>query len=144
MPRRNDARRFVLQMLYLVDQNPDADVHRIRENMERDLKSEELVDFAWSIFRGVRDLQGELDESISKVADNWRIDRMAPTDRNVIRLAAYEMRHLQTPAAVALNEAVELAREFGNENSSAFVNGILDKLIPESESEAGNGAIEAS
>ncbi len=130
MPRRSDARKVVLQMLYLIDQNPDADVPRIQEEITEQLKTDELVEFAWDLFRGVREVRDQLDEMITSVAQNWRLDRMAPTDRNVLRLAIYEMHHRNTPAAVALDEAIELAREFGGENSTSFVNGILDKLIP--------------
>ncbi|MCA9085837.1 MAG: transcription antitermination factor NusB [Planctomycetaceae bacterium] len=128
MPRRSDARRVVLQMLYLIDQNPDADVRRVRESIEEELKRDDLVDFAWAVFLGVRDRREDLDQRIRKAAHNWRIERMAPTDRNIIRMGIYEIEFVQTPAPVVLNEMIELAREFGTENSPAFVNGILDRL----------------
>ncbi|MCA9049222.1 MAG: transcription antitermination factor NusB [Planctomycetaceae bacterium] len=128
MPRRSDARRCVLQMLYLIDQNPDADVRRIQQSLQNELKTDELTDFAWSVFTGVREKRDELDERIRSVAHNWRIDRMPPTDRNAIRMGLFEMDYIQTPPAVVLNEIIELAREFGTENSPAFVNGILDSL----------------
>lgn len=135
MPRRSDARKCVLQMLYLVDQNSDSDIHWIRSSLEEQLSSPELVDFAWSLFTGVRERRSELDEQISAAADNWRIERMAPTDRNVIRMGCCEVQFLGTPAAVVINEAVELAREFGSENSSSFVNGILDRLLGQTQAE---------
>ena len=128
MPGRSDARRCVLQMLYLTDQNPDADIHWIRSSLEEELNDAELTHFAWRLFSGVREHKEDLDNQITAVASNWRIDRMAPTDRSVIRLGCFEIQHVGTPAAVVLNEAVELAREFGTENSSSFVNGILDRL----------------
>lgn len=129
MPRRSDARKCVLQMLYVADQNPDVDVHWVRDNIEEQLSDDvQLIDFAWSLFTGVREQRTSIDERITKVAANWRVDRMAPTDRNVIRLGVYEMEFIQTPAAVVLNECIELAREFGAENSPSFVNGILDKF----------------
>lgn len=128
MPGRSDARRCVLQMLYLTDQNPDADVHWIRNSMDEQLGEPLLADFAWQLFTGVREHQAALDQQITAVAANWSLDRMAPTDRSVIRLGCYEMQHVGTPAAVVLDEAVELAREFGTQNSSSFVNGILDRL----------------
>ncbi|MEZ6059451.1 MAG: transcription antitermination factor NusB [Planctomycetaceae bacterium] len=130
MPRRSDARRVALQMLYLIDQNPDADVRRIQEEITEQLRKDELVDFAWDLFRGVREVRDQLDDMIVSVAQNWRLDRMAPTDRNVLRLAIYEMHHMGTPVPVVLDEAIEVAREFGGQNSPGFVNGILDKLIP--------------
>jgi N utilization substance protein B len=144
MARRSDARKVALQMLYLIDQNPDADVHRIQRDLAAELKTDELIDFGWSLFRGVRDLQEKLDEMITSVAENWRIDRMAPTDRNILRLAIYEMHHLETPAAVALNEAIELAKEFGSENSASFVNGLLDKLTPKGDSSIADASEDSS
>ena len=128
MPGRSDARKQTLQMLYLVDQNPDTDIHWVRESITKELTQDQLVDFAWALFTGVREKQDRLDERITGVAENWRVDRMAPTDRNVLRMGLYEMEFIGTPAAVVLNESIELAREFGAENSPSFVNGILDKL----------------
>ena len=139
MPRRSDAGKCALQMLYLLDQNSDADLQTVRATVELDLGNEELIEFAWRLITGVRESQDELDRQITNVAQNWRIDRMAPTDRNTIRAGLFEMQQLGTPAAVALNEAIELARAFGTENSAAFVNGILDKLKPEQTSTAPTG-----
>ncbi|MEZ6041600.1 MAG: transcription antitermination factor NusB [Planctomycetaceae bacterium] len=131
MSGRSSARRHVLQMLFLVDQNKEADPRRIQRYLEDELKNVDLVEFAWALFRGVRENQAELDELIRKTASNWRLERMAVTDRNVIRLGAYEMRHYGTAPAIVLNEAIEIAREFGTENSASFVNGVLDKLVPD-------------
>jgi N utilization substance protein B len=139
MPRRSDARKCALQMLYLLDQNSDADLQTVRATVELDLGNEELIEFAWRLITGVRESMDELDRQIADVAQNWRIDRMAPTDRNTIRAGLFEMQQLGTPAAVALNEAIELARAFGTENSAAFVNGVLDKLKPEQTSTAPTG-----
>ena len=88
----------------------------------------------------VLEVQGhieEIDHSISSHATNWRIERMAAVDRNILRLGTYELAHTATPAPVILNEAVDLARRFSNDPSPAFVNGILDavaRLVRESES----------
>ncbi len=128
MPGRRDARRVTLQMLYLIDQNPDADVYRIRQSINEQLAHDALRDFSWELFMGVRENIKELDLLIRETAANWRLERMAPTDRNILRMGVYEMRHIGTPAPVVLNEAIDIAREFGTENSAAFVNGILDKL----------------
>ena len=89
-----------------------------------------LRDFAWSLISGVLAARDELDDVLRNTATNWRLERMAPTDRNVLRMGLYEMTKLGTPAAVVIDESIEIAREFGTENSSSFVNGILDKLIP--------------
>lgn len=130
MAGRSEARRFVLQMLYLVDQNPEADNNRIQANLRKAFGNSAVQDFAWQLFTGVLENRDELDEVLRKTAVNWRVDRMPPTDRNVLRLGLYEMTKLGTPPAVVIDEAIEIAREFGTENSSAFVNGILDRLIP--------------
>lgn len=130
MAGRSDARRFVLQMLYLVDQNPDTDLDRVQIELRKEFTDPTLREFAWSLIAGVTAARSELDEVISRTATNWRLDRMAPTDRNVLRLGLFEMTKLGTPAAVVIDESIEIAREFGTEHSSSFVNGILDKLIP--------------
>ena len=117
-------------MLYLVDQNPDADTNRIQIELRKEFTDPALRSFAWSLFQGVVADRDELDTIIRNTATNWRLERMAPTDRNVLRLGLYEMTKLGTPAAVVIDEAIEIAREFGTEHSSSFVNGILDKLIP--------------
>lgn len=96
--------------------------------MQEELGEDTLFGFAWSLFTGIRENQEAIDERITAVASNWRVDRMAPTDRNVIRMGIFEIEQLETPAAVVINESVELAKEFGTGNSSSFVNGILDKL----------------
>jgi N utilization substance protein B len=84
--------------------------------------------FAADLVGGVFDCRDELDEVIQRHSENWRVERMARVDRNVLRLAAYELLYTETPARVVINEAVEVARTFGAESSPAFVNGILDKL----------------
>lgn len=129
MPRRSDARKCVLQMLFVVDQNSDVDAHWVRTNVEEQLSDDAiLIDFAWSMYTGVREQCADIDKRITEVATNWRIDRMAPTDRNVLRMGLFEMETMGTPAAVVLNECIELAKEFGTEHSQSFVNGILDKF----------------
>jgi N utilization substance protein B len=89
-----------------------------------------VVEFARSLVAGVRRNRAELDELLGKTADNWRIERMAATDRNVMRLGAFELLYTETPSAVVINEAVELAKRYGSAQSAQFVNGILDKVKP--------------
>ena len=84
--------------------------------------------FAKELVISVSENQSALDERIAEHAHNWRVSRMAAVDRNVLRLAAFELVHTETPIGVVLDEAVELARRFGSEKSPAFVNGILDAL----------------
>ncbi|MCH2201215.1 MAG: transcription antitermination factor NusB [Fuerstiella sp.] len=132
MPRRTDARKTALQMLYLIDLNPDTSLQQMHRTIEENLPNAELSEFAEQLVSGVRTHLPAIDKLIEDTSQNWRIERMAPTDRNVMRLAVFEMHHLGTPSPVAINEAVELAKEFGSANSAAFVNGIIDRLTPES------------
>ncbi len=131
MPRRSDARKIAMQLLYQIDVNSDTGLEHVQESIRSELKKQELREFAEQLVSGVRADLSQIDQLIERVAQNWRIERMAPTDRNVMRLAVYEMHQLGTPSAVAINEAVELARTFGTENSASFVNGIIDRLTPE-------------
>lgn len=85
--------------------------------------------FAERLVVGVHDRRGELDEWIVKAADNWRLDRMAVVDRNVLRMAVYEMLgDDDTPAPVIIDEAIEVAKKFGSGESGGFINGILDTI----------------
>ena len=130
MARRSKAREVVLQMLYQIDVNPDVAAGAVRDMIREQLPDEDLRAFAWSLFAGVRENRAALDARISTAAENWTLARMAPTDRNALRLGAYEVLHSDTPPRVAIDEAVELAKRFGSAQSAQFVNGILDKLIP--------------
>src|SRR5207244_12236894 len=79
--------------------------------------------------RGVKSDRTQIDELIQKSSSNWKLDRMARVDRNILRLAVYEiLRRADVPVRVTLNEAIELGKKFGSEESSAFVNGVLDKI----------------
>ena len=130
MSRRSKARQVALQMLYQKDLNTDADPLNIREMIRERLDSGPLADFSWQLFAGVMENRGELDARITDVADNWALDRMAPTDRNTLRIGAYELLFTDTPHRVVIDEAIELAKKFGTKHSSQFVNGILDRLVP--------------
>jgi N utilization substance protein B len=87
--------------------------------------------FAWALISEVCARGRSIDELIAARTRNWRLSRMAAVDRNILRLGTYELAHTDTPAAVIMDEAVELARRFGSDASPAFVNGILDALAHE-------------
>jgi N utilization substance protein B len=88
-----------------------------------------LREFAEGLIRGTLEHQNELDEQIKKYARNWDLHRMAVVDRNILRLAVYEMMHRQDiPPIVSINEAVDIAKKYSTEDSGKFVNGILDKV----------------
>jgi N utilization substance protein B len=129
MPRRSRAREVALQLLFEDDVNPRASVHETKRFISDRLKAPDLEEFCLSLLLGVRRNQHELDALLSKTADNWSLGRMAATDRNVLRLGAYEILYTDTPDRAAINEAVELAKRFGSAHSAQFVNGILDKFL---------------
>ena len=95
---------------------------------DRLLDDGELAAFALELIDGVSTRQADVDARISAAAENWRIGRMLPVDRNVLRIGAYELIHTDSPREVVLDEAIELARRFGSKDSAAFVNGVLDKV----------------
>ena len=129
MIRRTRAREVALQVLYQFDQNSEVVPEDIDQFIARRLSDEALQGFARLIVAGVRKNQARIDELISDAAENWRIDRMAAIDRNILRLGAYEMLFCpDVPVKVAINEALELAKRYSTAQSSRFVNGILDRL----------------
>lgn len=123
-------------MLYALDLGPDTAPDERRAAADRALASTaehfELPPgaraFAEELVAGVIEHVESLDVLLARHATHWRVERMAAVDRNVLRLAAYEIVEGGTPAAVAIDEAVDLARRFGGERSPAFVNGVLDAL----------------
>ena len=127
---RSRAREVALQLLFQRDQNPTpveraAVVKFVRDRL---LEDDDLAAFCLSLVDGVTEKQAEIDQRISAAAENWRIGRMLPADRNVLRLGTYELTVAGTPREVAIDEAIELARRFGSKDSASFVNGVLDKV----------------
>lgn len=134
---RRRSREAALQVLYAVDVKGRSGGSRVEpeEAFERAAAHFELPEgaraFAKELCCGVAARRAELDRRLAAHSEHWRLDRMAAVDRNVLRLAAYEILHTGTPASVVIDEAVELARRFGGERSPAFVNGVLDSLARE-------------
>ncbi|MEX0819713.1 MAG: transcription antitermination factor NusB [Pirellulaceae bacterium] len=130
MSRRSRAREVVLQLLYQDDLNPAPDIEAIEAFLRTRLNNrEDLIEFGRDLRRGVRANREELDALLQARAANWSLARMAATDRNILRLGAYEILHTNTPDRVAINEAVELAKRYGAKQSPQFVNGILDRVL---------------
>ncbi len=139
--RRTKARERALQALYQIDVAAEG----IDEALGRFWKSFEPVErevmaLAEAIVRGVAKHRRAIDETIERVSTNWRLDRMAKVDRNVLRLAVYELLETETPVKVVINEAIELGKKYGSESSGAFVNGVLDKVAAGLPAERGLGA----
>jgi N utilization substance protein B len=95
-----------------------------------------LVQFATELLQGVRSHRKDIDLLLSKNAANWSLKRMSAIDRNILRIAAYEMFFGSVPGRVAINEAVDIAKRYGSRNSGQFVNGLLDRLFKEREAPA--------
>jgi N utilization substance protein B len=135
MGTRRKSRELALQMLYQADlgeQQPDQ-VRKTfwtgRGDVEREVQG-----FAEDIFRVAQDRSDDIDNLIKAHAANWRIDRMAAVDRNVLRAAVAEMVGFpETPRAVIINEAIEIARKFSAPESAQFINGVLDSIGKELE-----------
>jgi transcription antitermination protein NusB len=128
MAQRSRAREVALQILFEDDVNPRATAKELQAFVESRIIQPDVREFCLSLILGVRRNQDEIDAALAKIAENWSLKRMASTDRNVMRLGAYEILYGDTPFRVAINEAVELAKRFGSAHSAQFVNGILDKL----------------
>lgn len=130
MSRRSRAREVVLQLLYQDDLNPAPDIEAIEAFLRTRLNNrEDLIEFGRDLRKGVRSKREELDALLQERAANWSLARMAATDRNILRLGAFEILHTNTPDRVAINEAVELAKRYGAKQSPQFVNGILDRVL---------------
>lgn len=140
MPGRSRAREVALQVLFQDDLNPGGSprvadeflvrrLHVVDPNLGARVPAEDLIGFARSLVSGVRRNRAELDALLSRTADNWRLERMAATDRNILRLGAYEILYADTPDVVAIDEALELAKRYGTAQSAQFVNGILDRFL---------------
>ena len=127
MSPRTRAREIALQYLYHLDLLGE-EAQDLEEFLHWRASDERAIGFARSICLGMREKMVELDGIVSHHLDNWVLDRLATVDRNILRLAAWEMLHGGTPAAVVINEAVELGKRFGGEESGGFVNGVLDGL----------------
>jgi len=129
---RHRSREAALQALYAADMSGEADLAQAQASLDALAEHFELPAgaraFAKELVLGVAENRADIDARITAVAHRWRLERMAAVDRNVLRLAAYEIVYADTPREVAIDEAVELARRFGDDASPRFVNGVLDAL----------------
>ena len=121
------ARVVALQVLFSNDLNPGQ---QMPEDMisERVKKDEEQIRYAHRLIEGVTLRKKELDSLIESVLVNWRFSRLAETDKNVLRIGVYELMNVKEPVAILMNEAIEIAKEYGDKKSGGFVNGVLDKV----------------
>ena len=129
MASRHEARERAVQILFQYDIHGQAGPW-LEEFWTQYPLTEELRLFSEQLVDGVRTSRKDLDALISSHATNWKVSRMPIIDRNILRLGCFELLHLpEVPAKVTLNESIELAKNFGDEEASKFVNGILDKVL---------------
>ena len=137
MANRHLSRSIILQTLFEWDQNNIAKeiiVETLRRNVDEFARNKSDLPFMEKVLDGVLQKQKELDLVIEKAAPEWPLDRISPIDRNILRLGLYELLfsdRKEVPAKVAINEAIELAKQFGGENSGRFVNGVLGAVYKE-------------
>jgi N utilization substance protein B len=132
MARRSRAREVALQLLFQRDQNPTPVPRAAVERFvrERLLGDTDMAAYCLSLHDGTLAHQGAIDSTLTASATNWRLSRMQPADRSVLRMATYELLHDSNPQPleVVIHEAIELARRFGSAESPGFINGVLDRV----------------
>lgn len=128
MGKRRTARTLALQALYQWNLQPEQPTRPWDSWNDQDTEPA-AIDFAKSLVEGVIQHRDTIDAAISKYTHNWAMDRLSIVDRNVLRIAVFELLYLDDiPPAVTINEAIEIAKQFGDDESGGFVNGILDGL----------------
>jgi N utilization substance protein B len=133
MPARHRSRQRAVQVLYQADirnQAVEAAISDFYDTLySEETEEQPIVDeFMESLAKGTEKHRAELDAMISSKSEHWRIERMPVVDRNILRMAVYEMQELKTPPPVVIDEALELARQFSNDESVPFINGVLDAV----------------
>ena len=134
MPARHRSRQRALQVLFSWDlrKQPVDDAiaafYKTLDSEEEDPNPEQPDEFMETLVRGATDQAAAIDQRIAAKSEHWRLDRMPAVDRNILRLAVYEMSDVGTPAPVVIDEALELARKFSTDESVAFINGVLDAV----------------
>ncbi|MEM9418714.1 MAG: transcription antitermination factor NusB [Planctomycetota bacterium] len=128
MSKRHASRRLAMQVLYQIDATGETDADTIFAGLDEDHDPIEVRQEAVELALAAWAQREEHDEKVTALAEDWPTHRQPPVDRAILRLALYEMTSGRTPAKVAINEALDLAMQFSNENAPAFINGVLDKL----------------
>ena len=129
MKKRTRSRELALQFLYQLDLLGSSELESLTDFLREEGGDSETAKYARKLVEGTFDSIPELDDEIRSVTQNWQIERMAVIDRNVLRMAAFELLHCEEiPPKVAINEGIELGKRFSTQNSGAFINGILDKI----------------
>lgn len=129
MGARREGREFALQILYSLDVNPVGVRVGLSHFWEGQKAPQGIREFAEKLVTGVADNRSQIDGMIEQKSKNWSLGRMSKVDVNILRLSVYELLYCQDiPVNVTINEAIEIAKKFGTEETPAFVNGILDEI----------------
>jgi len=134
--KRTRSREIALQMLYQVDARGNEALADFDSALERESSGDtDLARFARELVEGTLEMRTGIDKIVSDAAQNWHLSRMAILDRNILRMAVYEMLYVDDiPAKVSINEAIELGKRYSTQQSGSFINGILDRIRREQES----------
>jgi N utilization substance protein B len=129
MGSRRKARELALQMLFQWELGGHTPEHVITSFLQTQKVDSEVESFARALFEGAASEVEALDRRVREHTEHWRLERMAAVDRNLLRVALYELlHHPETPPAVVINEALEIARRFSGKDSVEFINGVLDAI----------------
>jgi N utilization substance protein B len=129
MGTRRRARELAMQALFYMDVNRNASPQMLQCFCENFIPPQKARPFFIKLVNGVLESQPQIDELIERFSKNWRVKRMACVDRNVMRIAVFEMLFCHDiPPKVSINEAIDVGKKFGTEESGAFINGIIDRI----------------
>ncbi|QDU60846.1 hypothetical protein Pan216_16980 [Planctomycetes bacterium Pan216] len=143
MSTRRRAREVAMQALFRYDVNPTTSPEEIDAFLSGRLHFPELETFCRSLVDGVRSNRQAIDATITDALENWRMGRLAPVDRNVLRLAVYELTvERGNPVAVVINESLEICRRYSSAESVAFANGVLDRIASQLQDKTTEGSDE--
>jgi len=132
MGKRRSSRELALKFLYQFELNGGDLDEQIKLFLERNSSQEDVANFMKELVVSLIDKMEEIDEIIQKFSDHWILDRMTVIDRNILRMGTCELLfNFLTPPKVVINEAIDIAKKYGNEASPEFINGILDKVYNE-------------
>ena len=132
MGKRRSSRELALKFLYQFELNEGDLGEQIKLFVERNSSQEDVANFMKELVLSLIDKMEEIDEIIQKFSDHWVLDRMTVIDRNILRMGTCELLfNFSTPPKVVINEAIDIAKKYGNEDSPEFINGILDKVYKE-------------
>ena len=142
MGKRRQSRELVIQFLYLIEMNEGEVTDQLKLFWESHPTAEDVQSFTEEILKDTFDHKEAIDARLEKYSDNWTLSRMAVIDRNLLRMAASEILYSTTvPPKVAIDEAVEIAKRFGSEDSPNFINGILDRILKELNSDISQASL---